>query len=505
MKWLPTLPELFFIALLVWLFATGDGWSVLLADGDTGWHIRNGQQILQCRCIPRVDPFAFGTAGRPWFAWEWLSDVWFALLYGLAGLRAIAFFAGVAIAAAFAIVIRHCLWRGANPFVALPVALLATGASSVHFLARPHVITLLLLAVCAWLVDCDRRQNTGWVWALPPLVTLWCNLHGGFLVVFPLLGAAAVAANFEKPRRWPRDMALLGLCGLATLINPYGWHLHAHVWAYLHSDWIRASIQEFQSPQFRSAGLLQFEVLLGLGLLVTPSLVRRREWAGAALVLFWAHQALGSVRHVPIYCVTAAPYLASELDWLWAAWGASHARLAGGNVLRRAGAGWTAWSAGVSAAPALLCGALFLLPLGRPGPADFPANKFPAAMVDRNWSRLGAIAGAPHFIFSSDQWSDYLIYRRYPAVRVFFDGRSDFFGPWRGEDYGRLMQGAPGCLKLLRATGARWALVPADWPLAAILDGASGWSAVDRDPMAILFRCDDASEMKAKLARPNRR
>ena len=41
-------------------------------------------------------------------------------------------------------------------------------------------------------------------------------------------------------------------------------------------------------------------------------------------------------------------------------------------------------------------------------------------------------------VLTSDQWADYLIYRLYPEQRVFFDGRSDFFGAALGSDYRKL-------------------------------------------------------------------
>ncbi|HCC57669.1 MAG TPA: hypothetical protein DEQ47_10480 [Solibacterales bacterium] len=504
-RWLPTLPELFFIAVLLWLFAAGDGWSVLLADGDTGWHIRNGERILACACFPRADPFAIGTAGHLWFSWEWLTDVLYALLHRMAGLKAVVFFSGAVIAATFAVVLRHCLWRGANPLVALPVVLLATGASSLHFLARPHVLTLLLLAVCAWALDRDRREPTPWVWGLPLLVALWCNLHGGFLALFPMLAAVFLEACFEARGRARRYAWLTALCALATCVNPYGWRLHLHVLAYLQSDWIRNSIQEFQSPQFRSEGLLQFEMLLALGLVLWPGLARRRRWAGCGLLLFWGHQALGSARHVPIYCVTAAPYISSELEACWARWSNRTGRAALGQVLRRAGAEWRAWTTGFSSAPALLCGVLLMFPWGQRWPADFPANKFPSAIVNRNWGLLGGAPGQPAAVFSSDQWSDYLIYRRYPALRVFFDGRSDFFAVWRGPAYSRLLQGSPGCVELLKPAGVRLALVPVEWPLAGLLATRSDWKPVDRDFQAILFERVDAPRDTPKLAAPNSR
>ena len=110
----PSLGDLFLISLGVWLFAIGSGWMALLADGDIGWHIRTGQWILDTRSVPRSDLFSFSRSGASWFAWEWLSDVIFALLcraWGLAGVVVLA--ACVIVLAAWA-VFRHMLWRGSQ-------------------------------------------------------------------------------------------------------------------------------------------------------------------------------------------------------------------------------------------------------------------------------------------------------------------------------------------------------------------------------------------------------
>ena len=58
--------------------ASTGGWQQLLADSDTGWHIRNGQWILEHHTVPHTDLFSFSKPGAPWFAWEWLADVIFA-------------------------------------------------------------------------------------------------------------------------------------------------------------------------------------------------------------------------------------------------------------------------------------------------------------------------------------------------------------------------------------------------------------------------------------------
>jgi hypothetical protein len=75
----PSMSDLFFIALVSWLFIFGaSGWKSLLGDGDTGWHIRTGQYILAHHAVPTQDLFSFSRPGAPWFAWEWLTDVLYA-------------------------------------------------------------------------------------------------------------------------------------------------------------------------------------------------------------------------------------------------------------------------------------------------------------------------------------------------------------------------------------------------------------------------------------------
>src|ERR1017187_4029431 len=71
----PSLLDVFFLALLVTAFAHPDGMRSLLSDGDTGWHLRTGETILGTGRVPMTDSFSFSRAGQPWFAWEWLADV----------------------------------------------------------------------------------------------------------------------------------------------------------------------------------------------------------------------------------------------------------------------------------------------------------------------------------------------------------------------------------------------------------------------------------------------
>lgn len=315
---MPSYSDLLFIAMVVWLFMLGeDAWSRLLVDGDTGWHIRVGESILDGRGIPRTDFFSMTKYGQEWFAWEWAADVLYAWLFRSMGLKGVVLVSGLQIALFATILARFMIWRGANAMAAIAVTLLAAGAGSLHYLARPHLFTLFLLPAAIWALERDRRENGGWIWLLVPLCAVWTNLHGGFLAFLACLGltvlGTAAARDFSSARRYA---LLFAACSAATLVNPYGYQLHVHVWDYLHSDWIKDAVDEFQSPRFRSENLMQYEVLLLAGLVSTGALLARKQWTYALWILFWAHQSLVSVRHVTVFVTVASPFIASELTRL---------------------------------------------------------------------------------------------------------------------------------------------------------------------------------------------
>jgi hypothetical protein len=490
----PSHSDWLFAALMVWLFVAGSGWQALLADGDTGWHIRVGEYILAHRQVPHADLFSFTRPGAPWCAWEWLSDVLFALVDRAAGLKGVVLLAGAVIAGFLTLLFRHMLARGSGFFVALAVCLLAAGASGIHFLARPHVFTLLFLAASLWLLGRDRREPGLAVWLLVPLTALWANLHAGFVALpasIVVLGAgAAIERRWDLARRYA---ALAAASTAASLANPYGTGLHLHILEYLRSDWIRLAVDEFQSPRFRSESSAHFEILLFGGLLAAAALVRRSRTGEALLVVAWAHAALVSVRNVPVFAVVVSPIVAAEAGRWWRGWARGRPARSVVAILERVGAGFASSSGHTSVWPAIL---LLVLAIA-PGhwPRDFPENKFPVGLVARH---AQAIGGAR--VFTSDQWGDYLLYRFGPSQAVFIDGRSDFYGPEIGELYLRTAFARGDWRGTLGRYRIALVLAPKGWPLADLLGASGGWRLVDQDAQAALFECSEPFEPKGNIA-----
>jgi hypothetical protein len=486
----PSFSDCFFIALMAWLFVCGaNGWKALLMDGDTGWHIRTGEYILAHHAVPTQDLFSFSKAGQPWFAWEWLTDVLFAGLFRIGGLKAIVLFAGVMIGAYSTVLLRYAVWRGANGLLAACICLFAVGGSSMHFLARPHLFTLLLLPACLWLVEADRRKNTPFLWLLVPITVLWTNLHGGFLIFIACLAllvcGSAVEAMLGRPR-WPavrRYSALLAACSAASVLNPFGIGLHVHILAYLRADWIKDLVQEFQAPTFRSEGQFQYEALLVGGLVLTGLLLRKQRVTEALWLLFLAHSSLISVRHAPLSAAVAAPLLASELSAWWKSGAVERKKSSILSILHQLGEDLTPNFGRTSVWPALAIVALVFVDAPIKWPHDFPSEAFPIAMVHENTKVLESGR-----LLTTDQWGDYIIYSFYPRQKVFIDGRSDFYGESLGTEYLHLLQGAYDWRVILDRWGFDVALLPVQWPLVQMLKLDPSWQVIKDDSHAILFR-----------------
>src|ERR1700674_3350372 len=71
---LPSFGAVVFAVTLLQVLFLSNGAQSLFRDSDTGWHIRNGEAILQTLTLPRVDHFSYTREGKQWFAWEWMSD-----------------------------------------------------------------------------------------------------------------------------------------------------------------------------------------------------------------------------------------------------------------------------------------------------------------------------------------------------------------------------------------------------------------------------------------------
>jgi hypothetical protein len=503
---LPSLSDLAFLTPILVLFwcTTGVGW--LLTDSDTGWHIRTGEWIVGNGRVPTTDMFSFTKAGEPWFAWEWLSDALMGLIHQSGGLAGIILASLLVLGATSLCVYKSTLEESGQRLIAIVLTGLAMAASTIHWLARPHLVTPLFAAMfCRILNRTERKRSSAVLSVLPLLIILWVNVHGGFFVGIVLVVTYAIGAAAEelthrnRHNAWVRAQRYLftaGACGIASLINPYGYRLHVHVAEYVGASFYVQRISEFQSADFHTFTAAYFEMLLVFAIAAAAWHLGRGRLIQSLLLLSWAHLALFSVRNIPIFAVVSAPGIGLAMrDWLELAGTRQPLDWAG-----RLAASLTEFEMGLRliisnrkrghwhVTPFLI---LLALPFSlshldsvRALHADFDRSRFPteaATFLSRN------DAERPLRIYASWQWGGYLIYRLWPSVRVFDDGRTDLYGPRFVEESLRAWEARPDWADIFAKYRVNAALVPVDSVLATVLHESTEWKLVYSDSVALMF------------------
>ena len=510
---LPSLTDVAFLMPLAFVFLRMGGAPGMLGDGDTGWHLRTGEWILANHRVPTQDMFSYTKAGQPWFAWEWLWDVAFGWLHQQGGMAAVVLASMLIICCTSVVLFRLMRRQCGNPLIAIVVMFFVTGASAVHWLARPHLFTLLFTVIFYSILERVKEGRTRLLWYLPALTLLWTNLHGGFFVGLILIGAYAGAqlmtalfeanadARMDAARRAVPYLTTAAGCALVTLVNPYSYHLHAHIFEYLTDKYQYKNIVEFQSFNFHHPVTLFFEPLLLLGLAAAVWTLMRRDYVYTLLITGWAHLALVAVRNTPIFMTVASVPVAMMLQQLVA-------ELPGRNLanwLRSAAAHLQHFAADfgetdsiprthlASAAAVCLLAALFYAP-NAPAKcrAEYDQTHYPAKAV-----ALLQGTGAADTIFTEDAWGGYLIYELYPANKVFIDGRSDFYGSIFNEKYLDVINVRYDWEKNLEQYHVNTILLPPTASLASTLKESRRWRPVYDDGVAIVFRATGASSTEA--------
>jgi hypothetical protein len=498
---MPSAADLIFVALLGALVFTP--LSVRLSgDAGIGWHIRTGQQIVATHAIPRVDSFSSTMAGRPWFAWEWLYDLVVGQLEATLGLNGVVWFTAVVIAAVFAGMFRLLIARGTNVLVAPVLVLLAMSASMIHFLARPHVVSWLFTLTWFWILDSSERdcfdgfggRRRRWLWPLPPLMLVWVNVHGGFLVGFVLLGIFLLGAAWTWFRtrenrieetlqkiaagKRARHLAWVGLLSVAaSLVNPYGWKLYSHVYRYLSNRFLMDHIDEFQSPNFHGVAQKCFLALLLITVAVLAVRGRELRMSQGLAVLFAVYAGLYASRNIPVSSILLVMVVGPLVPAAGLARGSSQ-RMAAIEVGLR-GHLWPSLVMIVTLAIAAnggRAGSSVLMD------AHFDPKRMPVDAV--NYLEKNEVAGP---VLSPDYWGGYLIYRLYPKSRVVVDDRHDLYGDEFFKSYLRLMHAEPGWEAFLETHPTSCVLLPRDAALANRLVITKGWKQIYADNVTIAF------------------
>ena len=140
-------------------------------------------------------------------------------------------------------------------------------------LARPHMLALPIAAAWSAGLLAARDRGRAPPLALAALMTLWANMHGGFIFGLMLIGPFALEALAEAPAgarlATARAWTLFGLAALAAaLINPYGVEALILPFRLMGIENL-SRISEWRPQDFSHPGTMELALLMLIGLTLT--------------------------------------------------------------------------------------------------------------------------------------------------------------------------------------------------------------------------------------------
>ena len=290
------------------------GLAAVSADPDLWGHLRFGQDIVAAGAIPRVDSYSF-TSDIPWVNHEWLAEVLMYLAWSAGGALGLVGFKLVFTLGTL-ILLVIVLEKSGLPLPARDVCigLVAIALAPLVKTVRPQLFSLLLFTVLLATLRSVDRGRRGAIAAVPVIMLLWCNLHGGWLVGMAVVGLWLVFEMFDRrvPRRARVGFLLAGgLAAGATLVNPYGVGLWAFLWSTVGLS--RPDITEWQPIWSAPLGLGAIWLAV-LAIAVVAVLKRGSvKWSYLAILLLLGFASLRVVRLIPFFGLAAAYWLAPSL------------------------------------------------------------------------------------------------------------------------------------------------------------------------------------------------
>lgn len=472
------------LAIAAFLLALASGAQMLSIDSDLGRHLTLGKYILEHRAIPTRDIFSHTLTSESRPPYEWLSQVIFEIANKLLGLDGVILLTAFLLGAVVFLLYRYCFNRSQSTLVSFLVVLLATGATSIHWLPRPHMITFLLLAVWIHNLEKLRTGKQIGIYVFPLIMLFWANLHGGFIFGFLTLAAYFAGWLWGKWRNQAstetgKSFFLAGIYSLvASVITPDLWHNWEAV-LNNRSSFILSRTVETMPPNVSDPSVAPFVILLALSVIFFFVNLRTAAVSHIFLLGEFAVLALMMTRNIPLFAIVCAPILS---EWITAkanqlpSWKRFDERFVNLAMPSRS---------------FLLPVTLIILSVGffayshAKGRQVYQFNPqvFPVQAVD--WLEKNPIEGN---MFNEFNWGGYLLYRLWPHDLVFVDSQSDFYGEPLMRDYETILLAKNNWRDLLEKYQINWAIIPANSPLAIQLKQEGNWTTLYEDPTAVIFQ-----------------
>jgi hypothetical protein len=459
--------------------------EILLRDSDTLWQIRIGQWIVEHGAMPYTDVHSFTRFGEPWMSSSWLSQVLFAAAYDSLDWAGPVILTSLAIGATVTIFI-YLLDEYVDQTRSILLVTLAVLMSATHFLARPHMLAFpfMVAFLGGLLAAADRRSRPSWL--LLPVLAVWANLHGGFVLGLALIGPIGLEAVWcTDPKNRVALAARWALFGVAAIVacccTPYGWNTLLGAAKILNLGQLLSLIWEWMPADFSSWTFFELALLGLIGFGFHRGLVL--SLPRIMLLVGLTYMALSHARNIEIFAFLVPLVLAKPV--------AEHLGTIGPAIVP--GREMQSRSHVMMIAALVVAGSASTKAFVAYHPFTFSESVTPVAAVDVLKKRQA------QRIFSTSPFGGYLVFR---DIKAFIDGRAELYGEKFVMDYFDAVtaKDVDTLLRLLDTYQIDATLLTPTLPATKVLDHLPGWKRLYADDIAVIHVRDGQSKATASSA-----
>ena len=403
----------------VFLFAI-----VPITDGDTGYHLKTGQYIVEHKTVPLYDIFTYTAQGARWVAHYWLSDVFFYLVYLLSGMWGLILFVALIAAFTYWILYKAGRLNGiSRTAMSIVLGLFAAFLIKIwsEWVVRPQIFGFLMAAVLIYILEKWRltKKRKFLICSIPILIS-WANLHASVVLGIAILGlyvGLSVLRNLRKFSVWKFD-AFIGIAAVfSTLLNPNGYRVL--IYSYTIAPAVKLvgifewrSIIEYLGPNGSPKAPYVFGFMcLAVAVVLWQLLISFKEskrdfnWEWLFLTVAAFILPIISVRHVELFPIMGFLGIAWSVDRIISKYISAH-------KFER-----------ILSAALVILGVVLIIS----GISGIPSQALGISQLPEGAAEFILKNKLSEPIFNTISQGSYLIWKLWPEYKVFIDGRSEVF------------------------------------------------------------------------------
>ncbi len=475
--------------LVLTLIVLGNVWQ--RTDPDLWGHIRFGQEMLSLGRIVARDRYSYTAYGYPWNDYEYLTEIIMAAIYNAAGVRGLKLWKLACVSLTVLFLVEGLAETGAPSLIQLSMLGFAVLASGQFSQFRPQLHSYVLFALTLALLARGNFRRSGLIWLMIPVMFLWSNLHGGFVIglitlaLYATTAAIMALSSQGSAGHHGEVLTIVGFAGTATLLPPHGliaWRavlttLSNPLTYKIFTEWQPLDTAIARQWSFNHCGIVMYLFLIGLWLALTGSVVKCRRGGDLPLIIIaiaTGIAALKSVRNMPFAAMACALPAARHLGLM----------LDPRTRTSRSFGRVPHWAQYALALAALLLTNREILSSQLQTDMAYPSSAV-------RFMRERGLRGNVLVYFC---WAEYVIWHLHDA-KVFFDSRYDMVYPAQvTNDYLAFYWDLPGAEKILTRYDHDFVLFPSAEKVCEEMIKMPGWKLIFHDATASLFtRADSAA------------